>query len=102
MVSLFSMGGLFTDDEVTIDNRFTSSLTGNLNSSVIGEDPPSAWSFSWSGYFKDVFSFFFWDIQFYTGTQLFEYMWLIRMIVVYMPLLALIIAFYYSIPTVSG
>lgn len=97
IVSLFSIGGMFEGNTIA-DTRFSTALSGQVNQSQTAEDL----GFSLGNYFRDVFSFFFWDVQFITGTQLFTYMWLIRIIIVYLPLLALVLAIYYSLPTVSG
>ena len=97
VVSLFSIGGMF-DGSVDIDARFSSSISSNINQSQSADDL----GFSLTDYFKDVFSFFFWDIQILEGTQLMSYMWLLRILLVYLPLLALVLSIYYSLQTVSG
>lgn len=98
VVSLFSIGGMISPTDMTTDTRFSTALSIQVNQTQTAEDL----GFSIGDYFSDVFSFFFWDIQFLTGTQLFTYMWLIRIVLVYLPFLALVLSIYYSLPTVSG
>lgn len=108
-VSLFSIAGVFRENEIVTDTRFSSSLQGNVdqNVNVTSLIDPSVNLFSgfkWGNYFKDVFSFFFYNITIYDNTQgeLMKNMWIIRIILVYLPLLAFLLCVYYSLPTVSG
>ena len=97
MVSLFSIAGVFSNNDLVTDPRFSTAVSSSINSSVDSisvTTPNSA--------FKDVFSFFFWNISFYNNTILMSYLWLFRIIFVYLPALWLMLSFYYSLPTVNG
>lgn len=100
IITLFSIAGVFRNNEVITNSQFSSSLTATINKS--GEPSPSLSPLKWRDFFKDIFSFFFWNISIYDGDVLIEFLWIIRIIFVYVPLLSLIITLWYSVPTVSG
>ena len=102
IVSLFSIGGMLTPDQVTTSTGFSRSLGGEVHNESGEVSAPSVSVFSWKSYFKDIFSFFVWDINVYEGKILMEYFWIIRIIIVYLPLIALLTCIWYSVPTVSG
>lgn len=56
---------------------------------------------SGTSYFKVLFSFFAWNISITSGF-LADYLWVIRVIFVWVPLLFAGMAFYYSLPFTSG
>jgi len=101
IVSLFSISGAFAgNSEVVIDSRFSNSLQGDINNSKTVDDLSIYPSTS---YFKDIFSFFYWNVSIYGDDNiLVQYLWLIRIIFVFIPTLALMLTVYYSLPTVSG
>ena len=101
IVSLFSISGVFAgDNQVVVDSRFSSSLQGNINTSKTADDLTI---YPNRSYFADIFSFFYWNISIYGNDNiLVQYLWLIRIIFVYIPFLALLLTIYYSLPTVSG
>lgn len=107
-VSMFSIAGVFQNNEVVTDNRFSTDLRGNIDTgiNVTGTDTSISLlgGFKWGNFFRDLFSFFFWNISIYDNSQgkLMDSMWIIRIFLVYIPLLAFLICLYYSIPTVSG
>jgi hypothetical protein len=98
VVSLFSIAGAFSDGNVQVTNFYDAQLKGSVNESI---EVPSK-SFKWSGFFADVFSFFVFNVSFTDNSVLIEYLWLIRIIFVYLPLTLLVITFYYSLPTIGG
>lgn len=104
IISIFSIAGVFNESTVSFDNRFSSSLQSHTNETSEGDVPSSI--IPQKSYFKDVFSFFFWNINYYgdgeNNSVLVEYMWLIRILFVFIPLFILILTIYYSLPTVSG
>lgn len=101
IVSLFSIAGVFREHEViTTADEFSSNLKGEADAEA--SPAPSLNPFSWKGFFKDIFSFFVWDIQINEEGTLMNYFWLVRIIIVYIPLLVLLLTLWYSVPTVSG
>jgi len=103
IVSLFSISGAFNSGGVVFDDRFSSSLSTATLNNATGNQADDLTMIPKQSYFKDVFSFFFWNINVYQGSNtLITYMWLIRLLFVFLPLLALILTIYYSLPTISG
>lgn len=109
VVSLFSIGGMFTSIEGSTNIQFSQSLKGQVHNKSGEVSAPSISVFSWKSYFTDVFSFFFWDINVYDQDKsvarvgiLVDYFWIVRIIIVFMPLIALLLCIWYSVPTVSG
>ena len=104
LVTLFSIAGVFQNNEVIVDQRFSTAFSGGVNSSASpsAAAPTGLSAFKWNSYFKDVFSFFFWNISIYEDTELMNWLWMIRLLFVYLPLLGLLIAIWYSVPTVNG
>ncbi len=99
VVSLFSIAGVFTQNEVIVDQKFASSLTGSINETA---PAPTISPLKWGNFFKDIFSFFFWNISIYDDSELMNWLWLIRILFVFLPLIGLLITIWYSVPTVSG
>lgn len=99
IVSLFAIIGAFPKNEVITDSRFSSTLSGSINASRVAD---STDKLKIGTVFKDVFSFFFWNISFTDNGILIDYLWLIRILFVYLPLLVLLISIYYSLPFVSS
>lgn len=97
IVTLFSMAGSFSGGSFS-----TVSVTQYQKAnSTVSETNLLGIGYSWKNWFKDVFSFFVWNISI-TETGIANWLWLIRIILVYFPAAFLLIAFYYSLPTVSG
>ena len=104
---LFSISGVFANNhDVVINDQFLSSFNNDINQSrwVDGsnESLDTIGSYSISTTFKDLFSFFFFNISFYNHGVLMNYLWIVRLIFVWFPLLMLVLTIYYSLPTVSG
>jgi len=99
VVSLFSISGVFTGNEVVTNVEFSSSLqSSNINDTQNVNDL----GFNHRSYFKDIFSFFAWNINVYEGITLMSYFWIFRIVFVYIPILILILNIYYSLPTIAG
>jgi len=107
IVTLFSIAGAFSgNNDVVINDQFTSSFDNTLNQSKYTDTSNSSTqtvgSYSISTTFKDLYSFFFFNISIYNHDGLMQYLWLIRLIFVWIPTLMLLLTIYYSLPTVSG
>lgn len=104
LITLFSIAGVFQHNEVIVDQRFASAFSGSLNASASppAGSPDGLSAFKWNSYFKDIFSFFFWNISIYDDSELMNWLWMIRIILVYLPLIFLLITIWYSVPTVNG
>ena len=71
----------------------------NSNASVSLESPPSTSAFSSGGYLQAVWDFTLnWNIDLGIGV----WMWVIRILFVYLPILALVLSVYYSLPFTGG
>lgn len=107
IVTLFSIAGVFANNhDVVINDEFTSSFglnTINQTRWVDGDTDSTATvgSYSITTTFKDLFSFFYFNISIYNH-GIMQYLWLIRLIFVGLPMLGLVLTIYYSLPTVSG
>lgn len=98
-----SIGGSFADNTVTTSGGYTAQMLSNQSHIEAPEGSTGLLgAFSMKSYFKDLFSFFVFNISINEGEVLMSYLWLIRLIFVYMPLLFLTLSIYYSMPTVSG
>ncbi len=98
VVSLISLGGGFASGEVRVSLGYDPVIKGSVNDTAVTPGQ----SFKWSSFFKDVFSFFVFNVSSTGETFITQYLWLVRLIFVYIPLTLLVITFYYSLPTVSG
>ena len=99
VVTLFSIAGAFSSGEVTTNTGYGTAYIAGDNFTSPADD------ISYNprgGYLKDIFSFFVFNISFNEGNILIEYMWLLRIILVYLPLLALMYTVWYSLPTISS
>ena len=99
IVSLFVGGGLIASSPVT--GGYTGQKLTPLNQSSSDESTGLFGGFNLSRYIKAVFSFFAFNIYF-TDSTLLQYIIIIRILFVYIPLFFLALAIYYSLPTVSG
>lgn len=99
IVSLFSLAGAFQDQKMQVSYAMTSSGQ-NISSSDFSQSPVSG--HSTSSYFKDVFSFFVWNISITDMGVLSDYFWVLRIFLVWIPLTFLIISLYYSLPFTGG
>ena len=103
VLTLLSLGGAFADNSVTSTGGYTPQTLANQSQIEAPEGSTGILgAFSMKSYFKDLFSFFIFNISINEGDVLMSYLWLIRLIFVYMPLLFLTLSIYYSMPTVSG
>lgn len=107
IVSLFSLSGVFSDNHDLIVSqqyagRYGITINQSQYSEGFAEEIGVFGSFKLKNYFSDIFSFFLFNISIYNHSTIMEYMWLIRTLFIYLPLLALGINIYYSLPTVSG
>ena len=96
LILITLMSPLLSAGQVTSNIRFNLPQNETLQ--------PKISVFSWGDNFKTIFSFFIWNINIYDSShaQLMQYMWIFRIIFVYIPLIALILCVWYSVPTVSG
>ena len=105
VVSLFSIAGM--DNDLVVNENFKHNTFYNGSSpNTYGTLQDSGTSFfSFSDYFTDVFSFFAWDIHAKDGydddKEIFGYFWILRIFLVYIPLLVLILSVWYSFPTIN-
>jgi hypothetical protein len=102
IVSLMSLGG-YLSSNVQTEGGYTPQQLRNMSRiEAPAGDTSLIPDYDLKSYAKDIFSFFLWNINVTGDSLLANYMWLVRLIFVYLPLLFLAIAFYYSLPTVSG
>lgn len=75
----------------------------NLNQSEL-PTPSLTAVFNWGKFFKVFFGFFGFDLGFYDDNypNAIAYLWIFKILFIYLPLMALILSIYYSLPTVSG
>jgi hypothetical protein len=101
IITLFSMAGVLQTNSVIVSGGYNPVQKGSVNASDLPTGVTS--SFSWSKWFKDVFSFFVFNISIGNdGSLLYQYFWIFRIMLVYLPVLALILAIWYSLPTVGS
>jgi len=97
-VTLFSIAGVFTEVQATgvttTMDAYQSANASQMSTVTTG--------FSWTRTFKDVFSFFVFNISISHSGVIMDYFWLFRIILVYVPLAFLVLALYYSAPFTSG
>lgn len=104
-VTLLSAAGAFSDSSVVYNNpaQIADMATPDYNESYVDTEAISgAKPWNIGVWFKDIFSFFAWDIHSTDSGELGQYFWLVRVLFVYLPMVLLIITIYYSMPTVSG
>lgn len=101
IITLFSIAGVLNSSQIHVTGGYNPVQKGSVNASDLPTGVTS--SFSWSKWFKDVFSFFVFNISIGNdGSLLYQYFWIFRVILVYLPVLALILAIWYSLPTVGS
>lgn len=101
IVSLFSLAGAFSPGEFQTSGGYNPQQSGQANFSDMPTGVTS--TFSMGRFFKDVFNFFVFNISIGNdGSLIYQYLWLIRIIFVYLPVTFLIIAVWYSLPTIGG
>lgn len=99
--TLFSIAGVFNQGQINVEGGYNPIQKGSSNYSDLPTGVTS--TFSIGKYFKDVFSFFVFNISIGTeNSTLYNYFWIIRVIFVYIPVTFLIIALWYSLPTIGG
>jgi hypothetical protein len=99
--TLFSIAGVFNQGEINVQGGYNPILKGSTNYSELPTGVTS--TFSIGKYFKDVFSFFIFNISIGTDDSiLYQYFWIFRVIFVYIPVTFLVLAIWYSMPTVSS
>lgn len=99
IVSLFSAAGAFSDGSMTATASMT---TSGRNVSSTDFNPSPVAGHSTNSYFKDIFSFFVWNISISDTGVLGSYFWVIRIFLVWIPLTFLLISIYYSLPFTGG
>jgi hypothetical protein len=97
-ITLFSIAGATSD--VSVQGGYNPQQQGGANFTSMPTGVTSTLSIG--TYFKDVFSFFVFNISLPTDTLIGQYLWLIRVIFVYLPVLFLVIAVWFSLPTMGG
>lgn len=104
LASLVSLGGGFSSNNfltTSQDNFFQQN--SNINRSIDESDVSIVSGFRWKTFFADIFSFLVWDISINSDDEILsQYFWIIRILIVWIPLAYLILAIYFSLPTVSG
>ena len=101
VVSLFSLAGAFTPSQFSTHGGYNPQQAGSANFSNLPTGVTS--TFSMGKFFKDIFSFFVFNISIGNdGSIIYQYLWLIRIIFVYIPVTFLVIAIWYSLPTIGG
>ena len=95
VVSLFGMANSFPNNEVTTTG--TGGMYGELtNTANESQGYAGEGSISWSETFKFVWSFFGWNLYVNEGEVIMQYLWVLRIFLVYLPFIALIITLFYS------
>lgn len=94
-VSILSYGGVLGENSITTNDGV---YNYEGNTTVIPPDTTYADTWNIGIWLGDLFGFFVFGINLDVGV----WIWLIRTIFVYMPLTALILSIWYSMPTVSG
>jgi hypothetical protein len=101
VISLFSIAGVLNPNQFHSSGGYNPQQQGQANFSDLPTGVTS--TFSMGKFFKDIFSFFVFNISIGSpGSIIYQYLWLIRIIFVYMPLTFLALAVWYSLPTVGG
>ena len=98
MVTLFSIAGVFSVSTSGghLPTPIYNSTSTNLPTGITS-------TFSIGKILKDVFSFFVFNISISdTSSFIYSYIWLVRLILVQIPVLALLISVWYSLPTVGN
>jgi len=92
-VGLLSYGGLLSDGSITVtQNEAINSYGPNTTYSTVIPDSASSWNVG--TYITDLFGFFVFGVEL-DGVGAF--MWIIRLVFVYIPLLFLVLSIYYAI-----
>jgi len=97
IIGVLDTSGLMDGSVTTTTNPDV--YTYSANSSASLESPPSTSAFSSGGYLQAVWNFTLnWNIDLGIGA----WMWIIRIFFVYLPILALVLSVYYSLPFTGG
>ena len=103
LVTVSYSSGYMTTSQIAINTDYASNLNTDVNSSQLGQDIEDISIWNWNDYFGVVFSFFAFDIVgVFEGNILMQSFWIIRIFIVWLPLLGLLYSLYYSLPTVSS
>lgn len=102
--TLFYMSGFLGDESVYIENPgIDGVLASNVTDDLPSGDVGLFSSFSFSGWFKTLFSVFVFDLNMVGGSGLLaQYFWVIRILLVWLPGVFGVLSVYYSLPTVNG
>lgn len=101
LVTLFSLAGALSPSDLSVTGGYNPMVSGQVNGSDLPTGVTS--TFSIGKWFKDVFSFFVFNINIgQSNALLYQYLWLIRVIFVYLPVTFLVLAVWYSLPTVGS
>lgn len=98
VLTLFSLSGVFDPTEIqTTHAEISTEVQYRVNGSIIPSDDTFESSFRVGKTFKDLFSFFVFNISIYDGSILMEWLWIIRIFFVYLPALILTLAMLFYI-----
>lgn len=101
VVTLFGIANSFPNGEVT-----TAGVSGIYEAIDDTTNETNAYAQSgnidWGETFKFVWSFFGWNLYVNDGEVLMQYLWVVRIFLVYLPLLALVVSLFYSLPFIGG
>ena len=99
IIGVLNSSGMMGDGSVinTTTNPGIYDYSSNASASL--ESPPSTSAFSSGGYLQAVWDFTLnWNVDLNIGF----WMWIIRILFVYLPILALVLSVYYSLPFTGG
>jgi len=101
IVTLFGIANSFSSNEVTTTG--ISDMYADLDQTTNqSQGYASSGNVDWGDTFKFIFSFFAWNLYVNEGVTLMQYLWLVRLFLVWLPFLALIVTLYYSAPFTGG
>lgn len=99
---LGNLAGIFDDDAVVLAGGANYQQLGAINTTVTAGDVGLFGGFKFSTFLKDIFSLFVFNIS-VSGDSLFvQYLWLIRILFIWLPGVMFVLGIYYSLPTVAG
>jgi len=99
IIGVLNSSGMMGDGSVINTTTNQDIFTYGANASETLESPPSTSAFSSGSYLQAVWDFTLnWNVDLNIGF----WMWIIRIFFVYLPILALVLSVYYSLPFTGG
>jgi len=98
VTTLLAGAALDTDYNVAGTSNMYSELDQTINQTSVADES----NIDIKDTFKFVWSFFGWNVYFSEGDTIIKFLWLFRLLFVYLPLLALVAVIYYSLPFAGG